>query len=198
MRRRACLAACMVAWALLTVPACGPKPPKKKPQGEEAQSPAGPGQFASDPDGSLTGTLARSLNRGVIGEYTYRTDKDPSKTRSSYDWYKAEQGVRLQLVNASATPAAVGPNQQVLLDVTYALLGPDDQQKTRITETRRVTLGGRKVAELRASVVRGVGTYTSRVPITLPATAARGRYDVLVTVSAGGAPQSSSSSFTVN
>ena len=173
------------AWLLtcicLMLPTCG----RPKSKTDKTKPPAKSTQFGTDPSGSLTGTLSQSLNGGTVGEYEYRVALRSEQTRLSHD-YKGEQGVKLHLLGASINPPALQPGGRVLVEAKYALLCPGDQQKLEVVETRRITFGGREVAKLRASVVRGCGTYDSRVPITLPSTAPRGRYDVQVIVSAGG------------
>jgi len=193
MRQKATCVLCAVACALMLMPGCGcgkrPPPPPPPPPGV---APPKDKIFVVDPNATLVAALSGALSGGHVEEFRWRLDRGPAETRQS------AQGVLLELRSVNADPATVGPAGQVALDATYALVPPDDQQRLEVTQTRLVTLDGTKVAEIRASTNRGTGTCTDRVPITLPSTAARGKYDLLITISAGGASSQLRSSFTVH
>jgi hypothetical protein len=85
----------------------------------------------------------------------------------------------------------------VKLQATYALMAPSDQQEVEVTETRVLTLNGAKVAETTAKIARASGTYTSVVPVTLPANATAGSYELQVTLAAADKSVNKKSAFTV-
>ena len=158
---------------------------------------AGIGYAVKGKKGALVGGLLGALAGGAIGEYLHRRDKSAQQTNQDHA-YQPTQGVRVELVGAGADPNAVPPGGQVTLQATYALMAPNVAQEVQVTETRLVTLNGVKVAETTANVARVPGTYTSKVPITLPPNATRGSYRYVVTVAAAGQTSQLESAFAVN
>ena len=147
--------------------------------------------------GAVVGALAGALAGGLIGAYLDHKDKPAKETKQTYN-YEPTQGVRVELAGVAADPNAVAPGGKVYLQATYAVMAPSDAQELPITETRVVTLGGTKVAELASNVNRMPGTYTSQVPIDLKPNATRGRYELTITVAAAGKTTQRSSYFVVN
>jgi hypothetical protein len=97
---------------------------------------------------------------------------------------------------AQATPVVVAPGGTVDLGATYTVLGVPSQSLT-VQETREVRHGGELVANPTTNVTRTNGTYTTSLPITLPATASPGRYEVTTTVALGDHRASQTSTFQV-
>ena len=93
-------------------------------------------------------------------------------------------------------PAVVPPGGTVNLGTTYTVLTPPDQW-LEVRETREVRYLGELVANPTTNVVRTNGTYTTSLPITLPATAARGPYEVTTTVAMGDRRASQTTTFRV-
>lgn len=147
--------------------------------------------------GALVGGMLGALAGGIIGEYLYRKEKAADQTYREHS-YRPTEGVRVELVGAGAEPTAVAPGAQVTLQATYALMAPNPQQELQVTEARLVTLNGAKVAETTANVSRTPGTYTSKVPITLPPTAAAGTYQYIVTISSAGQSSTLEAAFAVH
>ena len=155
------------------------------------------GGVAKGKKGAVIGALAGALAGGLIGAYLDHKDKPAKETKETYN-YKAAEGTRVELAGVAADPNAVSPGGKVYLQATYAVMAPNDQQELPVVETRLVTLGNTTVAELTSNVNRAPGTYTSQVPINLKADATRGRYELTITVAAGGITRKRSSFFVVN
>lgn len=143
------------------------------------------------------GALLGALAGGAIGYYIDSQRRTAQQTNQAYN-YQPTQGTRIELANVAATPSVVSPGGRVILEVTYAVMAPAEQQQIPLVETRTVTFAGTKVAELRSDVVRQPGTYTSQVPLDLPATTARGQYELTVTIAGAGTQLQRSAVFTVN
>lgn len=143
------------------------------------------------------GALLGALAGGVIGHLLDRQDKTAQQTNQAYN-YQPAQGMRIELANVIANPPTVSPGSRVLLEVTYAVMAPDMAQQVALVETRTVTFAGTKVAELVSNVSRAPGTYTSQVPLDLPPEAARGQYELTITLAGAGIQAQRTAVFTVN
>jgi len=190
----------LVAMLLIAVPSCDFIKEHQKAAigtGVGALAGAGLGYAIKGKKGALVGGLVGALAGGAIGAYLDHRDKTAEQTNKVHN-YQPTQGVRLELVGAGADPIATTPGAEVTLQATYALMSPNPQNELQVTEARLLTLNGVKVAETTANVSRTPGTYTSKVPITLPPSAAKGNYQYVVTVSAGGQSSQLASNFAVN
>jgi hypothetical protein len=168
------------------MPACSiRKPPKEDPSKKgTSATPAGRRNgFVDDPNTELRGAVSGSLLGGAIGKVQLRSDRGPAETKLAHK-SQAEQGVCLELESVNMSKVTVGTDRQLVLYATYALIVPRDQEQIEVAEIRLVTLDGNKVVEVRASANRGTGTYTTRVPVTLPTPEPRGRYDIQVIITA--------------
>jgi len=143
------------------------------------------------------GALLGALAGGLVGAYLEHQEKTAAQTNQAYN-YNPNQGVRLDLTNVATDPATVAPGGKVHLQATYAVLAPNAQQALPITETRVLTFGGQKVAELVSNVEHAPGTWMSSVPIDLKPDAQRGQYDLTVTLSGAGQTAQRTASFVVN
>jgi len=142
------------------------------------------------------GAVLGALAGAAIGEYMSQRDRTAQQAQQATN-YQPAQGIVLQMDGASATPPMVAGSGQVVLSATYTLLAPQTAQTFPVTESRKVTLNGMAVADIPTTVDRQPGTFTSQVPIVLPAGATKGNYEVLVTVSAAGQFAQKTTSFTV-
>lgn len=88
--------------------------------------------------------------------------------------------VRVERVQAE--PSALGPGGTVYLGTTYTVLTPNPAETVTVHETREVRHNGVLVANPTTAFTRPNGTFTSALPITLPSAAARGAYEVTITV----------------
>jgi len=147
--------------------------------------------------GAVAGALVGALAGGIIGNMMERRDRDAAATNQAYS-YAPAQGTRVEVSSVVAEPSAVAPGGTVNLQVTYALMAPNMQAQVAVVETRVVTFGGAKVAELTSPVNRAPGTYTTQVPIQLRADSPRGQYQLTIAVAAAGTQGQQTSSFVVN
>jgi len=155
------------------------------------------GGLAGGRKGAVVGALVGALAGGAIGAYLDHKDKTAEETGQELN-YTPEQGVRLELTNVAAEPQSVAAGSQVRLKATYAVMTPDSQQQIVVKESREISLNGVSVAEAAVEVNRTSGTYTSEVPITLPASSVTGTYEVRITVETGGQSSVLTTNFKVN
>ncbi len=141
------------------------------------------GGIARGSKGAAVGAVVGALAGGAIGAYLEHRDRTAEETVELYD-YTPSQGVRLEVSQVAAEPATVRPGESVTLRVTYAVMAPNLDQVVTVRETRTILLSGVTVAQAPVDVARTSGTYTSEVPLALPAEAAAGTYEVQITVAA--------------
>ena len=133
---------------------------------------------------------------GAIGHYAYDQKKSREETQQTYN-YKPAYGAVLTLEEVSSVPVSVYPGQTVELKMTYAILNPSPDVQTSITESRVITHNGSIVGQPEVKVTRADGTYTSSVPLHLPANAERGIYVVKSEIQSDSAKDSREFSFSV-
>ena len=160
------------------------------------------GAIAGAALGDSTGTtvlsgLAGALVGGVIGHYFYDRDRDRAETASAHG-YHSSQGAVLTIEEASISPQRVKAGDTVNVRITYAVLNPSANTKTKIREIREITYNGEIVGRPEVSQFRSDGTFTSTVPLHLPAGAQNGHYRVKVTVESENAKDTREISFTVS
>ncbi len=152
--------------------------------------------------GIVIGAVLGALAGGAIGEYMSQRDRTAQQAAQATN-YQPTQGIVLQIDNAAATPPTIAGSGQVMLSVSYTLLAPNAAQGFAVAETTIVTdPNGNKVAEIApppGTNTRQPGSYTSQVPLILPAGAAKGTYQVLFSVSLpSGVPVQRTAAFTVS
>lgn len=128
--------------------------------------------------------LVGSLAGGAIGYYLDRQDKTAAQAAADTG-YQPSQGIVVRVHRVVTEPAAVAPGGIENLGVTYTILIPTPNQTILVGETREVRHNGALVANPTTQFTRPNGTFTSALPITLPADAARGTYEVTTTVTVG-------------
>ncbi len=152
--------------------------------------------LGKDTQSTVLGSLLGALIGGAIGHYGYDQKRDRTSTQQAYN-YKPSYGTVLTLEEVTSSPINVRPGDTVELNMTYAVMNPTPGVQNSITETRRVTHNGVLVGNPEVRVVRADGTYTSTVPLFLPATAKTGTYVVTSTVQTGSGSDSREMTFTV-
>ncbi|MFO8008193.1 MAG: YMGG-like glycine zipper-containing protein [Candidatus Brocadiia bacterium] len=200
MKRRTGTWLALVAACMLLMPGCAFIKEHEKAAigvGAGAVGGAAVGGLAGGSKGAVVGAVAGALAGGAVGAYLDHKDKTAEETQRAHN-YSPEQGVRLELTSVAAEPQSVAPGGEVKLKATYAVMAPDPQQEVSVTETRSILLGGAKVAEAAVNVNRTSGTYTSEVPLALPADSVRGTYEVQVSVGTAGQSAMLATSFTVD
>ena len=125
----------------------------------------------------VVGSLLGALAGGAVGHYAYDQKKSREQTAKDYN-YGDSQGMVLRIESVSVSPTEVSPGGEVQLSMTYAVLTPGQASNTPITEIREITHLGQIVGKPQVQVSHPNGTFTSTVPLRLPAEAARGEYIV--------------------
>jgi len=149
-----------------------------------------------DVSGAVIGGLLGALVGGVIGHYYSDQKKTRNETASQYG-YRSTQGNMLRLEEASVVPQTVSPGGTVEMKMTYAVLTPAETTEVRVIEKREIRHNGELVGNPEVTVTHKGGTYTSSIPLTLPADAKKGLYVVTNTVHSGALSEQLQSAFTV-
>jgi hypothetical protein len=163
---------------------------------------AAAGTIAGAALGDSTGTtvlsgLAGALVGGFIGHYFYDRDRNREETASTYNYHES-QGAVLTIEEAAVSPQRVHAGDTVDIKMTYAVLNPSANTKTKITEIREITYNGELIGKPEVKQIRSDGTFTSTSPLHLPAGAQKGRYKVKITVESENARDTRETSFTVS
>jgi surface antigen len=154
------------------------------------------GLITQRPTGAIVGGLLGGLAGGAAGEYMARRDRTHTEAATALN-YSPAQGSVVRIEEAHAVPQTAQRGQTVNLAAIYTVLTPQ-QEPITVRETRVVRHNGQVVANPAAEFQRAPGTYTSALPITLPADAPPGQYEVTTTVVAGGQSSTANTTFTVN
>jgi surface antigen len=152
--------------------------------------------LGKDADGVVIGSLLGALIGGAIGHYFYDRQRTREETAKTYD-YEASRGTILTIEEASALPQKVRPGDIVELKMTYAVLNPAPETRTTITEIREIRQSNELVGQPEVRVDRSDGTYTSTLPLRLPASAKKGTYVVRTVVQSANAKDTKEIRFSV-
>ena len=155
------------------------------------------GLIGRDTTGVVVGGLLGGLAGGAIGYYLERKDRNQAQAASEVG-YTPAQGTVVRVDQVQANPATVRAGQTVSIVATYTLLTPQSNQAVAVRETREIRHDGALVANPTTEFSREGGTFTSALPITLPASAGRGAYEVTTTVAVGDRVSRGSTTFRVN
>ena len=156
--------------------------------------------------GALIGAALGAAAGWGVGKYLESRDRTAVETNRIHN-YSANQGSRIELIGAGANPNATKPGGTINLQTTYAIMAPNVNQSIPVTETRTITFNGvglnatgtvARVATKTEGVTRTPGTYTTALPITLPANAAVGTYQLTVTVAGAGTTKQQTATFSVS
>jgi hypothetical protein len=152
-------------------------------------------------EGSKTGTaviggLLGALVGGAIGHYAYDKKRSQEETAQRYE-HQPSSGTMVRIEETSVVPQSVRPGEKVELKVVYAVLGASAGSEMSITEIREVRYGDELVGKPEVTVKREGGTYTSTIPLFLPADAKTGTYRVLTTIQTGGTKDARETTFKV-
>ncbi len=154
------------------------------------------GGLAGGTQGAVIGGLAGILAGGVIGNLLDRQERNREATAQTVE-YTPSQGNLVRIEEVSVNPQSVRVGQTVNVMTRYAVLTPHGSAPTQVREVRQIYHNGQIVGNLALEIDRVDGTYKSTLPITLPAGAGPGRYDVVARIELGGTQDSSESHFTV-
>jgi hypothetical protein len=130
---------------------------------------------------AIIGGLLGALVGGLVGHYTYDVKRSRAETDRHYG-YNPSEGVTMRFEDAWVEPKIVSPGQEVEMASSYAILTPQPGQEVTVRETREIKFGNELVGRPEVTVSRGGGTYTSKVPLTLPPDAKPGAYKVYTTI----------------
>lgn len=172
--------------ALLMVSSCSTIPEEHKGAATGAGVGAAVGAAAGailggDTKSTVVGGLLGALIGGAIGHYAYDRTRTREETAQTYN-YSPQNGTVLTIEKVSAEPQTVNPGEVVELNMTYAVLNPDQGVRTELTEIREITHEGELVGRPEVRVNHLDGTYTSTIPLHLPADAHKGVYKVTARV----------------
>ncbi|MEJ2695305.1 MAG: glycine zipper 2TM domain-containing protein [Candidatus Sulfobium sp.] len=145
---------------------------------------------------AIIGGLLGALVGGLIGHYAYDVKRSRQETDRKYN-YQPSAGVSMRLEDTSVEPRTTRPGQQVELLATYAIMTPSPTEEVPVTETREIKFGSQLVGKPEVTVRRGGGTYTSRVPLTLPSDAKSGKYKVYTTIAIANSKDTRETTFEV-
>jgi hypothetical protein len=154
------------------------------------------GGLASGGTGAVVGALAGVLTGGVIGHVLDRQERGRAATAETLA-YSEDKGNIVRIEAVSLNPQAIRPGETVNVNVQYAIITRDGTAPVRIREIRHIYHQGELVGNPVVAVERTDGTYWSTLPITLPASATPGRYEVVVGVEMNSALERWESGFTV-
>lgn len=152
--------------------------------------------LGKDVQGAVLGGLVGGLIGGALGHYSVDKEKDATATAQKYN-YQPAQGIRIAIETAAVQPNVVSPGGKVELQSTYAVLTPDPNTPVQVTESFEIRRQGELVGNPKATVTHPAGTYKAALPLTLPATAAKGLYQVTTTISTPGSQDTRTMTFEV-
>lgn len=149
-----------------------------------------------DTKSAVIGGLLGALVGGAIGHYYYDQSRTRTETADRYG-YRSTQGPLIRIEGASVEPQTAAPGGKVDMKLTYAVLTPAEATELTLVEKREIRHEGSLVGNPEITVVRKGGTYTSSIPLTLPADAKKGLYVVTSTVRSGQLSETIQSAFSV-
>jgi hypothetical protein len=149
-----------------------------------------------DTKSAVIGGLLGALVGGAIGHYYYDQSRTRTETADRYG-YRSTQGPLIRIEGASVEPQTAAPGGKVDMKLTYAVLTPAEATELTLVEKREIRHEGSLVGNPEVTVVRKGGTYTSSIPLTLPADAKKGLYVVTSTVRSGQLSETIQSAFSV-
>jgi len=88
----------------------------------------------------------------------------------------------LRLLAVSVEPARAAPSDEIRLVATYGVEGLSPGENAEVEERREISRAGEVLTSLTAFVARAAGIHQSSQPLTLPADAAPGVYELSLTL----------------
>jgi hypothetical protein len=155
------------------------------------------GGLASDSaGGAIAGGLLGGLAGGLVGNAIESKREDYASTAREYN-YRPDRGTLLRLEDVDADPSRVDPRENVQLVARYALLPPRGDERVTVLEQWHITHEGRTVGDPALTVTRPGGTWSSAIPLRLPAGTEPGVYRPTVEIEAGGERDRGTTTFIV-
>jgi hypothetical protein len=146
---------------------------------------------------AVAGGLLGGLAGGLVGRALERRNEDYDKTARNYGYLSATRETILRIEDVDTDPERINAREKVNLVARYAVLPPDKDQHVSVTEQWRIVHDGRLVGDPVLTLRRPGGTWSSAIPITLPANAAPGTYRASVEIVTAGASDRGSTTFAV-
>ena len=155
-------------------------------------------QSGSTGTGVVIGSLLGALAGAAIGHYAYDENRTEEEAKQQYDYnYNQSEATLVRIEGAFASPSSVRRGGTIDLSTTYTVLGPQGATMD-VTETREIRKeGGELTGKPQVTVQRQGGTYTSRVPLTLPSDAQKGTYTGYASIQSGNSSDTREFTFTV-
>jgi hypothetical protein len=145
---------------------------------------------------AVAGGLIGGLAGGIVGRVLEKRNEDYASTARDYNFTSGQRTV-VRVEDVDADPDRVRLRDKVHLVARYALLPSDPNREVRVTERWEIMHNGRVVGNPVITVTRKGGTWSSAIPVELPVNAERGLYRARVEVSADGAVDQGSTTFTI-
>jgi len=127
--------------------------------------------------GAASGALVGGIGGALYAQHKNSQMRDAAAASQYYN-YTPDRGAMVQVNDASNTPGAVRPGQNVDMFMTYTVLTPEGAP-TQVTLSREVTTAGRTVGQpYQVQATNQNGTFQDRVGFTVPRDAPPGTYAV--------------------
>jgi hypothetical protein len=131
--------------------------------------------------GAASGVIAGVIAGFVYGKYQEKLYRD-RKEAEAYYHYKPEQGQKVILETLEVQPAAPTQGEHVSLNSNFSVLsGSDEPVPVEMTQTLMV---GNKVCgqQFCSRTEKVSGSYMGSLPVTIPANAPEGKYQLVTIV----------------
>jgi hypothetical protein len=152
--------------------------------------------MGGDAKSAVLGGLIGGLVGGVIGHYYVDQKKTWADTAKKHN-YDPSTGPFLKIEEASVVPQTVSPGDKLDMRMTYVVLTPKEEDRLDIIEKREIRINGEPVGSPEVRVSRKGGTYSSSIPLTLPASAQKGLYVVVSSIQSEKLSDTIQTAFTV-
>ena len=147
---------------------------------------------------AVAGGLLGGLAGVLVGRALEHKNEDYEKTARDYSYLSEGRETILRVEEVDTDPARINPRERINLVARYAVLPPKRDQQVSVTEKWTIRHNGRVVGNPALTISRTGGTWSSAIPITLPAGADPGTYGATVEVQAAGASDRGSTTFAVS
>jgi outer membrane lipoprotein SlyB len=142
------------------------------------------GAILGDTKGAIIGAFAGAIIGAVIGNYYDKQIASRAEAAKKYEYKGKEE--KIEIEDSSIMPQNVAAGSTVEANVQYVVLVPDETQKIKITETRILDNGNKRI-ELGTprEVVRPQGIHHSTMKFAVPKDIEKGDYTLITIISDG-------------